>query len=194
VGSKYTKRYTEEFKRDAIALVDSSGETVTAVARELGMFHFASKQALADAVCAQGHEVTRRAVAHSTGGGACALQVVVDITHALVPRLDDCVRAASRLAYEVGGRDAWYGVWLPSLHAVSIRAERERELQPGVEAESFTVLASSLVAAAETAAWQACARVGTPVSNQLARVWGAVLEAIRSPWCAHALRPEGSHR
>lgn len=30
MGNKYTKRYTEEFKRDAIALVDSSGKTVTA--------------------------------------------------------------------------------------------------------------------------------------------------------------------
>ncbi|MFD9967734.1 transposase [Streptomyces sp. NPDC059011] len=37
MGSKYTKRYTEEFKQDAIALVDSSGKTVTAVARELGI-------------------------------------------------------------------------------------------------------------------------------------------------------------
>ena len=37
MGSTYTKRYTEEFKRDAIALVDSSGKTVTAVARELGV-------------------------------------------------------------------------------------------------------------------------------------------------------------
>ncbi|MFE2424099.1 transposase [Streptomyces hokutonensis] len=37
MGSKYTKRYTEEFKRDAIALVDSSGKTVTAIARELGI-------------------------------------------------------------------------------------------------------------------------------------------------------------
>ncbi|MFI6345200.1 transposase [Streptomyces sp. NPDC050560] len=37
VGSKYTKRYTEELKRDTIALVDSSGKTVTAVARELGI-------------------------------------------------------------------------------------------------------------------------------------------------------------
>ncbi|WP_432423261.1 transposase [Streptomyces pseudovenezuelae] len=34
MGNKYTQRYTEEFKRDAIALVDSSGKTVTAVARE----------------------------------------------------------------------------------------------------------------------------------------------------------------
>ncbi|MGW8955872.1 transposase [Streptomyces sp. NPDC055709] len=37
MGSKYTKRYTAEFKRDAIALVDSSGKTVTAVAGELGI-------------------------------------------------------------------------------------------------------------------------------------------------------------
>ncbi|MFE6946532.1 transposase [Streptomyces chartreusis] len=37
MGGKYTKRYTEEFKRDAIALVDSLGKTVTAVARELGI-------------------------------------------------------------------------------------------------------------------------------------------------------------
>ncbi|MFE9825168.1 transposase [Streptomyces sp. NPDC005791] len=37
MGNKHTKRYTEEFKRDAIALVDSSGKTVTAVARELGI-------------------------------------------------------------------------------------------------------------------------------------------------------------
>ncbi|MFE5511760.1 transposase [Streptomyces sp. NPDC056529] len=37
MGSKYTKRYTEEFKRDAIALVDSTGKAVTAVARDLGI-------------------------------------------------------------------------------------------------------------------------------------------------------------
>ncbi|MFE3144379.1 transposase [Streptomyces scopuliridis] len=37
MGSKYTKRYTAEFKRDAIALVDTMGKTVTAVARELGI-------------------------------------------------------------------------------------------------------------------------------------------------------------
>ncbi|MFJ2899738.1 transposase [Streptomyces sp. NPDC087218] len=35
--SKYTKRYTEELKQDAIALVDSSGRTSTALARELGV-------------------------------------------------------------------------------------------------------------------------------------------------------------
>ncbi|MFI0242783.1 transposase [Streptomyces sp. NPDC016845] len=37
MGSKYTKRYTEEFKRDAIALVDASGKTAIAVARDLGI-------------------------------------------------------------------------------------------------------------------------------------------------------------
>ncbi|MGW1192040.1 transposase [Streptomyces sp. NPDC002559] len=37
MGSKYTKRCTAEFKRDASALVGSTGKTVTAVARELGI-------------------------------------------------------------------------------------------------------------------------------------------------------------
>ncbi|MFD6415867.1 transposase [Streptomyces sp. NPDC060194] len=37
MGSKYTKRYSEEYKRDAVELVRSSGRTVTDVARELGI-------------------------------------------------------------------------------------------------------------------------------------------------------------
>ncbi|MGW6413486.1 transposase, partial [Streptomyces vinaceus] len=36
-GSKYTKRYSAEYRRDAIELVRSSGRTVTGVARELGI-------------------------------------------------------------------------------------------------------------------------------------------------------------
>ncbi|MEU2517113.1 transposase [Streptomyces syringium] len=37
MGSKDTKRYSEEYKRDAIELVRSSGRTVPEVARELGV-------------------------------------------------------------------------------------------------------------------------------------------------------------
>ncbi|MER6565134.1 transposase [Streptomyces sp. NPDC001093] len=39
MGSKSnrSRRYTEEFKRDAVALVRSSGKTVTEVARQLGV-------------------------------------------------------------------------------------------------------------------------------------------------------------
>lgn len=35
--SNTSKRYTPEFKRDAVALVHSSGKTVTEVAREIGV-------------------------------------------------------------------------------------------------------------------------------------------------------------
>ncbi|MEU6005895.1 transposase [Streptomyces sp. NPDC047453] len=40
MGSKSnrSRRYTEDFKRDAVALVRSSSRTVTEVARELGDF------------------------------------------------------------------------------------------------------------------------------------------------------------
>ncbi|MEV0411052.1 transposase [Streptomyces sp. NPDC050448] len=37
MGSKYMRRYSDEYKRDAIELVRSSGRTVTEVARELGI-------------------------------------------------------------------------------------------------------------------------------------------------------------
>ncbi|MFE7042897.1 transposase [Streptomyces atratus] len=37
MGSNYSKRYSDEYKRDAIELVRSSGRTVTDVARELGI-------------------------------------------------------------------------------------------------------------------------------------------------------------
>ena len=39
MGSKSnrSRRYTEEFKRDAVALARSSGKTVTEVAREIGV-------------------------------------------------------------------------------------------------------------------------------------------------------------
>ncbi|MFB7917542.1 transposase [Streptomyces sp. NPDC056061] len=37
MGSKYAKRYSDDYKRDAIELVGSSGRTVTDAARELGI-------------------------------------------------------------------------------------------------------------------------------------------------------------
>ncbi|MCY0932540.1 transposase [Streptomyces sp. H27-H1] len=37
MGSKYTKRYSDEHHRDAIELVRSSGRTVTDAARQLGI-------------------------------------------------------------------------------------------------------------------------------------------------------------
>ncbi|UUN25601.1 transposase [Streptomyces sp. FIT100] len=37
MGSNYAKRYSDEYKRDAVELVRSSGRTVTEVARELGI-------------------------------------------------------------------------------------------------------------------------------------------------------------
>jgi hypothetical protein len=47
VGSQYSKRYSEEFKRDAIALARSSDKTITEVARDVS-----------PRVCAAGSGVT----------------------------------------------------------------------------------------------------------------------------------------
>ena len=37
MGCQYSKRYSEEFKRDAVALARSSSKTITEVARDLGV-------------------------------------------------------------------------------------------------------------------------------------------------------------
>jgi transposase-like protein len=59
-ASKCTKRYSDEYKRDAIELVRSSGRTVTDVARQLGVssqsLHGWVKKATADEALA--HEIT----------------------------------------------------------------------------------------------------------------------------------------
>ncbi|GAA2686361.1 TetR family transcriptional regulator [Streptomyces lunalinharesii] len=171
--------------------------TLTHITRTAGVtmgaitFHFASKRALADAVCAQGHRITREAVAPGGGAGR-GLQAVVDITHALMLLLgeNDLVRAASRLGGEVGDRNGWYGAWLPHLHAACVRAGREGALRAGVDPATVTVLAVGLVAAAETAALQAaCAQAGTTTAAQLTRAWRTLLGAVAPPDGAPGLSP-----
>ncbi|MER7990294.1 TetR family transcriptional regulator [Streptomyces noursei] len=172
--------------------------TLTHITRTAGVtmgaitFHFASKRALADAVCVQGHRITREAVAPGGGGAGCGLQAVVDITHALVVLLgeDDLVRAASRLGGEAGDRNGWYGAWLPHLHAACVRAAREGALRAGVDPATVTVLAVGLVAAAETAALQAaCAQAGTTTGAQLTRAWRTLLGAVAPPDGTPGLSP-----
>ena len=67
MGSKYTKRYSDEYKRDAIELVRSSGRTVTEVARELGI----SSESLRG-------WVKKARAAQETGSGPGAVRVADD--------------------------------------------------------------------------------------------------------------------
>jgi transposase len=67
VGSKYTKRYSDEYKRDAIEFVRSSGRTVTEVARELGI----SSESLRG-------WVKKARAAQETGSGPGAVRVADD--------------------------------------------------------------------------------------------------------------------
>lgn len=62
VGSKYTKRYSDEYKRDAIELVRSSGRTVTEVARELGISSESLRGWVKKARAAQDNELVQRCV------------------------------------------------------------------------------------------------------------------------------------
>ena len=67
MGSKYTKRYSDEYKRDAIELVRSSGRTVIEVARELGI----SSESLRG-------WVKKARAAQETGSGSGAVRVADD--------------------------------------------------------------------------------------------------------------------
>ncbi|MFE5948713.1 transposase, partial [Streptomyces sp. NPDC056480] len=64
MGSKYTKRYSDEYKRDAIELVRSSGRTVTEAARQLDV----SAESLRAWV-----KKAKAAEAAETGGSAASL-------------------------------------------------------------------------------------------------------------------------
>ena len=75
MGTKYTKRYTEEFNRDAITLVDSWGKTVTAMARELGISSESLRGWYRKAKTGRGEgesgELTRRGRPDTTDIGRC---------------------------------------------------------------------------------------------------------------------------
>lgn len=171
-------------------ITSSAGVTMGALT-----FHFSTKKALADAVCAQGCEVTRATVSRALGGTPSSLQAIVDITHLLVLLLQDdaTVRAASRLGEQAS--EHWYSSWVPSVHALSARAAERGELLPRVDPVSVTVLAISLVAAGERSALHAvCAHTGVRPYLQLTQTWDTVLSGIRSRENDSTFHPGGTPR
>lgn len=169
-------------------ITSSAGVTMGALT-----FHFSTKKALADAVCAQGREVTRVTVARALSGASSSLQAVVDITHLLVLLLKDdaTVRAASRLGDQAS--EHWYSSWVPSVHALSARAAERGELLARVDPVAVTVLAISLVAAGEKSALHAvCAHTGVRPYAQLTQTWETVLSAISARECRSTFHPGGT--
>ncbi|MDG4864680.1 TetR family transcriptional regulator, partial [Streptomyces sp. T-3] len=95
-------------------------------------FHFPAKNALAEAVCARGAELTRKTVAEATGAAGSPLRGVVDLTRALAGLLDEepMVQAAARLSREQRDiRADWYDAWLPTVQDLLAEAGRAGQLR-----------------------------------------------------------------
>ncbi|OEJ40563.1 hypothetical protein AR457_13985 [Streptomyces agglomeratus] len=117
-------------------------------------FHFATKDELARAVQSRACEGSVRVLSGLDRPGVPALQVLMDLTHALarLVRHDRVVRAGVLLSRERGSADAaldCYAVWLSCVQALLVRAEAERALRPGVCRDAVTALVVSMICGAE---------------------------------------------
>lgn len=150
-------------------------------------FHFPTKASLARAVCASGLRRAHEAVAGEDNGGP-PLRSVGRAVLALSVLLseEDSVKAAARLAAEQPSLQVdWHGSWFASVRAQLYQAQALRELRPGVDPETATVLVASLVAAVQTGLLPAAdpRRDGapSPVAEQVTRLWQSLLGGIGSP-------------
>ncbi|MFF7795737.1 TetR family transcriptional regulator [Streptomyces sp. NPDC007991] len=166
------------------------GASLTRISRTAGLsmgaltFHFASKQQLAEAVCAEGEEITRAVVQRMVGAGEPALRAAVALTLALVALLEDeaRVRAAARLARERRAEqpDGWTELWAPVLRE-RLRSASPHELGGDVDPAAVATLCLLLVRGAETTAREHALTCGTPaqdVIGQFSDVWRLVLKGV----------------
>ncbi|WP_086559787.1 TetR/AcrR family transcriptional regulator [Streptomyces africanus] len=166
------------------------GASLTRISRTAGVsmgaltFHFASEQELAEAVCAEGEEITRAVVQRMVGAGEPALQAAVALTLALVVLLEDeaRVRAAARLARERRAEqpDAWTELWEPVLRE-RLRSASLQEPGGGVDPAAVATLCLLLVRGAETTVREHVLTCGTPaqdVIGQFSDVWRLVLKGV----------------
>jgi AcrR family transcriptional regulator len=166
------------------------GASLTRISRTAGVsmgaltFHFASKQQLAEAVCAEGEEITRAVVERMAGAGQPALQAAVALTLALVALLEDevRVRAAARLARERRAEqpDRWTALWAPVLRE-RLRAAPPHELGGSVDPAAVATLCLLLVRGAETSVREhvlACDTPAKDVVGQFSDVWRLVLNGV----------------
>ncbi|MER6708238.1 TetR/AcrR family transcriptional regulator [Streptomyces fumanus] len=166
-----------------------AGASLTRISRAAGVsmgalsFHFASKQELAEAVRAEGEEITRAVVERVSEDREPALRAAVALTLTLVGLLegDVRVRAAARLEREraAGQPDNWTALWAPALRE-RLRSLPGHELRGGADPAAVATLCLLLVRGAETSVREYARTSGAPqdVVGQLSQVWRLVLNGV----------------
>lgn len=155
-------------------------------------FHFESKSELADTIEAEGTEAARHAVERIAAQGGSALQQAFDITVELTRLLEEdvCAWAALRLVRERQGPGRWSELWLPTVHALLVRAQAAGQLRASARADDVAALVEHLVGGTEAYLRD---RTGTEQEHEdavarLQRIWRIALEGI-SPHASEGTSP-----
>ncbi|MFE9703346.1 TetR family transcriptional regulator [Streptomyces sp. NPDC005930] len=184
------------FIRAAAELFDVNGYHITSLAqvcRRAGlssgamMFHFPSKQELADSVEAEGR--SRLAAALGSREEAATgppLQSVVRLSVAFAELVEtDCaVRASLALARDRGHCDPLSDLWLPVIGEQIGQASAQGHLPGGVSEDDVRALAEHLTrgaVACRTAHLVAGHTRQDTATDVLAQLWKAVLPALSAP-------------
>ncbi|WP_327354732.1 TetR family transcriptional regulator [Streptomyces sp. NBC_01304] len=151
-------------------------------------FHFPAKSTLAEAVCAQGAELTRKAVAEASGAADSPLRGVVDVTQALAGLLDTepAVQAAARLTREQRDiRADWYDAWFPTVRDLLDRAHQMGQLRGDGAPQAVMALVGCLVAGFEGAAMRVDyvppGGGSWSPKGQLDAMWDVILPGVVTP-------------
>ncbi|MGN9796090.1 ScbR family autoregulator-binding transcription factor [Streptomyces sp. NPDC054847] len=151
-------------------------------------FHFASKDALADAVQEHGRQALGDFVQEQWQAGAAPVQTLIDLTHWLARMLheDPVVRAALRIANECAGRQPpvadVHRTWTTEVLRLLGQARAAGDLNEDLPAEGCETLLSAVVCGIGVLA---CATVPPPRPGELAdrvtALWQPLLPALVPP-------------
>lgn len=147
-------------------------------------FHFSSKNALADAVQAEGTAIAQSLVDQVIRTRQPALQSVIDLTVGLAGLLENevVVRSSARLAGErPGAADCWTGAWLPVVCELLDRAGEDGQLRATETPQTATAMVIYLLAGAESyvrATAVAPDRGIESAADQLEKIWQLALSGI----------------
>ncbi|MEV5103711.1 ScbR family autoregulator-binding transcription factor [Streptomyces massasporeus] len=155
-----SERTRRTLVRAGAQMFDRTGYASTTLAQIAGAagltkgalyFHFASKDALADAVQEQGHTMLRDFVSAQRVAGVPPVQALIDLTHWLARALheDPVIRAGFRISHECAGRQPpvtdFPQVWITEVLRLIDRAREAGELRDHAVVEGPRTLLSAVV-------------------------------------------------
>ncbi|MFF3292034.1 ScbR family autoregulator-binding transcription factor [Streptomyces sp. NPDC003023] len=148
-------------------------------------FHFASKDALADAVQEHGRQVLGDFLQEQWQAGAAPVQTLIDLTHWLARMLheDPVLRAGLRIANECAGRRPpvadVHRAWITEVLRLLGQARAAGALNEDMPPEGCETLLSAVVCGIGVLAGATTPHSG--LADQVAQLWQPLLTALVPP-------------